>query len=346
MAKKTNTVSYSEIIHNINRREYAPVYLLMGEEDYYIDRIVELLEERVLDEDEKDFNLGVYYGADSDVMQVMSRAQQYPVMAEKQLVILKEAQALLRAKSELDKLAPYAKHPNKTTILVIAYKGEPLGSTSSLVKSIQTEGGIVFRSDKPRDYELPGVLSAYCQEKKIKIGNKAVSLLCEYLGTPISKLFGEVDKLLVASGESKEITPELIEGVTGISKDFNAYELIKTISVRDYPGSMKIVNYFAKNPKLNPGIMITATLFNYFSKLFLVSILKDKSDTSLMNELGFKSSYALTDYRNGIKNYSASAIDAIIHAIREQDVKSKGIGSYQNEFELLKELIFKIFTLK
>lgn len=346
MAKKTNSLSFREIIQRIKQKKFSPVYLLMGEEDYYIDRIVDVLEKSVISEDEKDFNLGIYYGADSEVMQVMSRAQQYPVMADRQLVILKEAQSLFNAKKELEKLTPYVNHPNNSTVFVITYKGEPLPSTSSLVKTIQSEGGIVFKSEKPRDYELSEPLREYCRENGYAIDDKAVSLLCEYIGSPLSKLFGEVDKLIVSSGEAKKITPELIEAVTGISKDFNAFELVKALSTKDYPASMKIVSYFAKNPKSNPGVMVTATLFNYFSRLFIVSILKDKSDFSLMNELGFKSTYFLTDYKNGLKNYSASSIDSIIHAIREHDAKSKGIGSYQNEYELLKELIYKIFTLK
>lgn len=346
MAKKSNSTSYREIITDISKGNYAPVYLLMGEEDYYIDRIVEALENHVVPEDEKDFNSATYYGADTDVRQVISRAQQFPLMSDLQLVMLKEAQAMEKAKTRLETLASYVKHANDSTVLVITFKGDNLNATSQLVKSIQSEGGVVFKSERIRDYNLGAPLRDYCKEKNVKIDEKSLSLLCEYIGSPLSKLFGEVDKLVVAAGPEGSITPELIESVIGISKEFNSFELIKTISVRDYHGSMRIVDHFARNPKSNPGVVVIATLFNYFSKLFIAAITKDKSDASLMQELDLKSSFGLNDYKNGIRNYKAGTIDAIIHAIRNCDVMSKGVGSTQNEFELLKELIFKIFTLR
>ena len=346
MAKKSASSGYNNIIAEIRQNKYAPVYLLMGDEDYYIDKIVDLLEAIVVPEEEKDFNSTIFYGADADIKQVIARAQQYPVMAERQIVFLKEAQSLNAAKSQLEKLIPYIQHPNNTTVFVITYKGESLASNSSLVKSISSSGGVVFKSDRLRDYQLQGPVADYCREKGLFIDDKTVSILCEYIGNPLSKLFGEIDKLGVAAGGSRRISPELVESIIGISKDYNTFELIKAISLRDYSSSMRILNHFAKNPRQNPGIIITSTLFNYFSKLFMASVLKDKSDIAVMEELELKSSFALTDYRNGLRNYRAATIDAILHAIREQDAKSKGIGSLQNEYDLLKELIFKIFTLR
>ena len=346
MAKKGASTGYREIITDISNGDYAPVYLLMGEEDYYIDKITEALETTVVPEDEKDFNAAVFYGADVDAMQVVSRAQQFPLMSERQIVMLKESQAMEKAKSQLEKLAPYVRHANTTTVLVITYKGEPLGATHQLVKAIQSEGGVVFKSERLRDYNLRGPLMDYCREKGVKIDNRSADLLCEYIGSPLSKLFGEVDKLIVAAGNGGSINPELIEGVIGISKEYNSFELVKALSEKDYLKSMRIVDHFARNPKQNPGVVVTATLFNYFSKLFIASISKDKSDAGLMQELDLKTSYALNDYKTGIRNYKAGAIDAIIHAIREHDVMSKGVESNQNEFALLKELIFKIFTLR
>lgn len=318
----------------------------MGEEDYYIDKIAETLESSVIPEEEKDFNYTVFYGADSDVLQVVSRSQQYPVMAERQLVMLKEAQTLFHAKTNLEKLSSYINNPNQTTVLVITYKGEALAATHPLVKSLAKGEGIIFKSERIRDYMLPAKVGDYCRGQKVGIDDKAIALLCNYIGGPVSKLFGEIDKLIVASGETHRITPELIEAIIGISKEFNTFELIKAISVRNFETAMRITDYFSRNPKQNPGVMVVSMLFNYFSKLFIASISRDKSDMGLMTELDLKSSYALTDYKNGIRNYSAKSIDAIIHAIRQHDVQSKGIGSNQNEFDLLKELIFKIFTLK
>lgn len=348
MAKKANPVrsySFREIMSGINNGNFAPVYLLMGEEDYYIDKIVERLEETVLKDDERDFNAMTFYGADADVMNVISTAQQFPLMADKQLVILKEAQTLFHSKTELEKLSSYLNHPNESTVLVVTYKGEPLGNSSSLVKGA-SEVGVVFKSEKLKDYQLFGPVADYCREEKLQIDDQSIKLLCDYIGTPLSKLFGEIDKLKVAAGQNGKITPELIESVIGISKEYNVFELIKSLSTKDFAKSMKLVTHFAKNPKLNPGVVVLANIFSYFSKLFVASILKDKSDAGLMSELDIKNAYFLTDYRNGLRNYTPGTIDSIIHAIRECDTKSKGIGSTQNEYELLKELVFKILTLR
>lgn len=346
MAKKSTSTGFREVIGEIMRDNFVPVYLLMGDEDYFIDKVSEALENRVVPKEERDFNSATYYGADVEIKQIISRAQQFPLMSDRQLVILKEAQAMQHAKTQLEKLVPYVRHFNPNTILVITFKGDSLAASSQLVKAIQSEGGVVFKSERLKDYQLEGPLSDYCKEKRVKIDEKSLELLCEYIGGPISKLFGEVEKLIVAAGENGTITPELIESIIGISKEYNSFELVKTLSVRDYPRSMRIVDHFSRNPKQNPGVMVTATLFNYFSKLFIASIAKDKSDGSLMNELDLKSSYALKEYKNGLRNYNARTIDSIIHAIRNHDVMSKGVGSTQNEFDLLKELIFKIFTLR
>ncbi|MCH5225185.1 MAG: DNA polymerase III subunit delta [Muribaculaceae bacterium] len=346
MAKKSAAAGYRDVITEIRKGNYAPVYLLMGEEDYYIDLIAEALENRVVAEDEKDFNSATFYGADTDVKQVISRAQQFPLMSDRQLVMLKEAQAMEKAKTKLETLTSYVNHANPTTVLLITFKGEGLAATSKLVKAISNNGGIVFKSERLKDYQLGTPLAEYCKDKGVRIDDKSINLLCEYIGSPLSKLFGEVDKLAVASGASKTITPELIEAIIGISKEYNSFELVKTLSLRDYPGSMRIIEHFSRNPKQNPGVVVVATLFNYFSRLFIASIARDKSDQSLMDELDLKSSWALTDYKNGIRNYKAATIDSIIHAIRDLDVMSKGVGSTQNEYDLLKELIFKIFTFR
>ena len=346
MAKKGSSVSFHDVTSDIKKGNFSRVYLLMGTEDYYIDKIVEALEATVVPEDEKDFNAATYYGADTDVRQVISRAQQFPLMSDRQLVILKEAQAMEKAKTKLELFASYVRHSNPSTVLVVVFKGDSLNATSQLVKAVQSEGGVVFKSDRLKDYQLNGPLADYCKEKKVSIDDKSLNLLCEYIGSPLSKLFGEVDKLVVAAGKDGVITPDLIEAVIGISKEYNSFELVKAISVKDYPRSMLIVDHFARNPKQNPGVVVVATLFNYFSKLFIAAIAKDKSDSGLMQELDLKSSYALTDYRNGIRNYKAGTIDSIIHSIRSVDVMSKGVDSYRDEYDLLKELIFKIFTFR
>lgn len=347
MAKKSSYSEFRELAVAIKKGDIAPVYLLMGEEDYYIDRLAELLDETVVKKEEKDFNSMTFYGNDSEIAMIIGCCQQFPVMPGKQIVFLKEAQTLWNAKSQLDKLSSYVAKYNPQTVLVVTFKGDALSATTSLAKKINEIGGKVYKSEKLRDYQLAQPLTDYCSSKGIRLEEKALNLLIDYIGTSLVSLFSAIDKLLLATGgKIKTISSEEVEKNIGISKDFNTFELVKAISIRDYAKSMTIIEYFSRNPKQNPGVMVVSTLFNYFSKLFIASVLKDKSDSSIMAELDLKNSYALTDYRNGLRNYNARMAWGVIHAIREQDAKSKGIGSNQNEYELLKELIFKIFTLK
>lgn len=346
MAKKSNDESlFREIMSSIKKGEFAPVYILMGEEPYYIDQISKALENNVVAEEDRDFNSIIFYGADADIATVISSAQQYPVMADRQLVMLKEAQTMQQAKTQLDKLAPYLSQPNRRTVFVIVFKGDSLNATSALLKRAKETDTVVYKSDKLRDFQLSAPIIDYCQSKGWGIDEKAVSLLCDYIGNPLSKLFGEIDKLMLSAEEGvRRISPDLIERNIGISKDFNTFELLKAVRRKDYPKSMMIVEFFSRNPKQNPGVMTVATLFSYFSKLFIACVTRDKSDSSLMTALELKNAYSLKDFREGMQFYNARQVLAAIHAIRDYDCQSKGIGSTQNEFELLKELIFKIFT--
>lgn len=347
MAKKSNGPSFRELMTGIKKGRFTPIYILMGDEPYYLDQITKALENNVVAEEDRDFNSITFYGADADISNVIASAQQYPVMAERQIVMLKEAQTLSRGKEQLEKLSSYINHPNPHTVLVIVYKGDVLSGTSSLMKSAKASADVtVFVSELLRDYELSGPITDYCQAKGWSIDQKAVTLLKDYIGNPLSKLFGEIDKLMIAAGgDNKRITAELIERNIGISKDFNTFELIKACSRKDYRKAMLIVDYFSKNPKQNPGVVIVSTLFNYFSKLFIATVSKDKSDAALISQLELKTKYAINDYRDGLQRYNARQALAAVHAVREYDCQSKGIGSTQNEYELLKELIFKIFTV-
>lgn len=345
MAKKTNNTSFRELMGEIKKKHFSPVYILMGEEPYYIDQLAKALENNVVEEEDRDFNSIVYYGADAEISNVIASAQQYPVMAERQIVMLKEAQTMQRSKEQLEKLASYVAHPNPTTVFVLVYKGDSLSGTSSLIKKAKSSDCVVFVSEKLRDYQLAGPIVDYCQSKGWSIDDKAVKLLSDYIGNPLSKLFGEIDKLMLAADNGvSRISAELIERNIGISKDFNTFELVKALAKKDYPKSMLIVDYFSKNPKQNPGVVIVATLFSFFSKLFIAAVSRDKSDASLLNQLELKNQYALRDYRDALQFYNSRQVLAAVHAIRDYDCQSKGIGSAQNEYALLKELIFRIFT--
>lgn len=347
MAIKDKAAGYREIMTAINRGIFAPFYLLMGEEDYYIDSITAALEDKVVSPDERDFDLVTFYGADSDIGRVIGAAQRFPVMAPRQLVMLKEAQAMINAKSNLEKLASYLNNPNMSTVLVVTYKGEALPSTSALMKKLKDSPSIAFKSDKLRDYQLSDPIKDYCSSKKINIDEKAVAMLCDYIGSPLSKLFGEIDKIIISEGKGlKKITPDQIEKNIGISKDFNTFELVKAMGRKDYERSMRIVKYFASNPKQNPGVMIVSTLFNFYSKLLLAAMVREKTDANLMAELDLKNSYALKDYKEALGYYNARSAMAAVHFIREHDAKSKGINSYQNEYDLLRELVFNIISFR
>lgn len=345
MAKKDSAQqSVRQIIADIRKGNPAPVYILHGEEAYYIDLIVSNLEKYVVDDADKDFNLNVFYGNDADIDYVVATAQQFPVFAPHKLVLLKEAQGMTQARTQLDKFASYVSRPNMTNTFVIVYKGEPLSSKSALLKAAKESESIVFRSDVPREWEIDQHVRDYCMEHQIAIEEKARQLLQEYIGMPLSKLFGELNKLVTIKGSGQRITTEDVEKNIGISKDFNNLELINSLARKDYPKSIQIIKYFESNPKTNPTEPTVSIIFNYFSNLVSVHYLPDKSDTSINSELGLKSKIQLNNIKLGLKNYSPAKTVNAIHYLREFDTKSKGIGSAMNKYELLCELIFKLFT--
>lgn len=345
--KASKELTYRDVLDSIKKRNFAKVYLLMGEEPYYIDMIVDALEQNVVSEENKAFDQLVFYGADSDIDVVIASAQQYPVMGDLQLVILKEAQTLAGNKTQLDRFASYLSQPNQKGILVIAFKGDTLGATSALMKAASKAGDsvVVFKSPKIRDYQLAAPVKDYCRMKKIGIEEPAVQILIEYIGNSLQKLFGEIDKLIVAAGPgAQRITAAMVEENIGISKEFNNFELTKAISAKDYPKTLRILDYFRKNPKNNPTVMTTAILFKFFSQLMVAHYTADKSDRGLMEALQLKTPYALKDVREGLARYNPRQTMAAVSALRDFDCKSKGIGSLQNEYDLQRELIFKIFT--
>lgn len=346
--KATKELTYREVIDKIKRKDIASVYLLMGEEPYYIDLIVDALEKNVVKEENQAFDQLIFYGADSDLEVVMASARQFPVMGDRQLVILKEAQTCSGSKTQLDRLVSYVAHPNPQGVLAIAFKGDNLSATSGLMKAAAKAGDsvVVFKSPKIRDYQLPGPIKDYCRQKKIAIEEEAVQILIEYIGNSLQKLFGEIDKLIVGTNDgTRRITAGMVEENIGISKEFNNFELTKAVSVKDYPKTLRILDYFKKNPKNNPSVMTTAVLQKFFSQLVVAHFTADKTDKGLMDALQLKSPYALREIRDGMRMYTPRQSMAAISALRDFDCKSKGIGSLQNEYDLQRELIFKVFTV-
>ncbi|MDE5997045.1 MAG: DNA polymerase III subunit delta [Muribaculaceae bacterium] len=346
--KVNKDLSYRDILDKIKKRDFALVYILMGEEPYYIDLIVDALERNVVKEDNQAFDQIVFYGADSDLDVVIASARQYPVMGDRQLVILKEAQTCAGSKTQLDKFASYISQPNDQGIFVLAFKGDNLSATSAIMKAASKAGDkiVVFKSPKIKDYQLAVPIKDYCRQKKIGIDETAVQILIEYIGNSLQKLFGEIDKLIVSAGPgAQRITAKMVEDNIGISKDYNNFELTKALSTKDYPKTMRILSYFRKNPKNNPTVMTTSILQKFFSQLIVAHYTQDKTDNGLMEALQLKSPYALKEIRDGLRMYSPRQSLAAISALRDFDCKSKGIGSFQNEYDLQQELIFRIFTI-
>lgn len=336
---------FRTILSDIKKGNFAPVYFLQGDEPYYLDKLTEALENAVVPADERDFNLNVFYGKDNNLEGFITAAQQYPFMADRRLVVMKETQALDRAKDKLEGLTEYFLRPNPQTVMVLVYKGETIAANSKILKAIAKGGGVLFTSKQFRDYQMAPPIREYMRSKRIGIDEKAVSLLVDNLGTSLTKIFGEIDKLIVAGGQDlTTITADLIEKHTGLSKDFNNWELTSALAVKDYVKAMTIVNYFAENPKKNPTVVTTGTLFGFFSKLIMAHFSREKTDSALMAAMGLSNSYALREYKAALRNYNAMQTLNAIHLLRKFDAESKGIGSMQDEYQLLTELIFNIFS--
>lgn len=318
----------------------------MGKEAYFIDLVMEHFENKVIAPDDRDFNLNVFYGNDADMDTVIACAQQFPVMASRKLVILKEAQSARDAKSMLDKLAPYVLHPSTTSTLVIAFKGDELNASSKLLKAAAKSDCVVMSSPELRDWQLPSQIKDYCNARKVSIDESCVNLLAEYIGLPLSKLFGELSKLIqIKGGNGCTITAQDIEKNIGISKDYNSFALADAIAEKDYVRAIKIINYFERNPKSNPTAPVTGSLLNLFSRIIMAQYAQDKSDNGLNAELGLKNNRsALKNIKTALRNYTLRQSVNALHTLREFDVKSKGVGSFQNEYALMRDMIFKIFT--
>lgn len=312
----------------------------MGDEAFFIDQISDLLVDNVLTNEEKDFNLLMFYGVDSDVNNIVASARRFPLMSQYQLVVIKEAQEL----SKFDVLDVYAKNPLKSTILVINYKHKKVDGRRALVKNINNNGGVVFESKRLYDNQIPPYIRGYFAEKKIKIDDKSAQMITDFVGNDISKLNQELKKLQISlPNDSNTITSDLVERNIGISKDFNNFELLKAVISKDVVVSNRIADYFDKNPKDNPTIVTISMLFNYFSNLLECFWLPQKSEQSVMSTLNLRSAYFARDYMMGLRNYNAMKVMNIISELRTFDSKMKGVGNISaTHGELLKELLYKI----
>lgn len=338
MAK--NELTYEGICQDIRSKKFAPVYVLMGDEPFFIDQITDLLLENVLDESERDFNQVMLYGADIDAVTIINAARRFPMMSKYQLIVVREAQ-LVR---DIEVLANYVKKPLMSTVLVLNYKYKTLDRRKSLATATD-KVGVLFESKKIPDYKMPAFITSLMQQRSIGIDGKAAQMLADFLGNNLSRLSKELDKLalLLPENGAKRITPELVEQNVGISKEYNNFELLKAIATKDVLKANRIAQYFEKNPKNNPIQATLPVLFNYFSNLLICYYAKDRSENGLMAALGLRGAFQVKDYVLGMRNYPAMKVFNIIHDIRITDARSKGVdNSSASDAELLKELLYKI----
>src|SRR5690554_632638 len=322
------------IITDIKNGKTKPIYFLMGEEPYYIDGISKYIEEHVLSEEEKGFNQMVLYGRDVSVDEIISNAKRFPMMAEKQVIIVKEAQDLFRT---IENLVPYAENPQPTTILVLCYKYKTLDKRKKLAKT-----RVIYESKKLYDNQVPDWIKRVLAGKGYTITPKAAQMLVEFLGNDLSKVNNELEKLQLILKPGEQITPQIIEENIGISKDFNNFELQNAIGSKDIKKAFAIIQYFSQNPKNNPLVMTIALLYSFFSKLLKYHALSNKSEAAKV--LGVHP-FFVKDYQIAASNYPMKKVSAIIAAIREVDMKSKGVGAANvPQGDLLKELLVKIFN--
>ena len=337
MAKQE--LSCDDILKELRAMQYRPIYYLMGEESYYIDLITDHLTDNVLTETETAFNLTILYGADVDVATVINAAKRYPMMSKYQVVVVKEAQAI----RNIDELSFYLQKPLPSTILVVCHKHGVLDKRKKLAAEVE-KTGILFESKKIKESQLPAFTSSYMKKKGIDMDPKATAMLADFVGTDLSRLTGELEKLIITLPVGQHrITPEQIERNIGISKDYNNFELRSALVEKDILKANKIIKYFEENPKTNPIQMSLSLLFGFYSNLMLAYYSPEKTEQGIANWLGLRSPWAARDYLIAMRRYSGVKVMQIIGEIRYADAKSKGINNNSaNDGDILRELVFNI----
>ena len=345
MAERKSGPTYEGIMRDLKASKYAPIYILMGDEPYYIDAISDYVADYALNETERDFNQTIIFGLDTTAAQVADMARRYPMMAERQVVIVKEAQNL----RNWEALAKYAEKPTPTTVLVLCHKNGVLDrrkkAYSTLISMAEKNGGVVFESKKKSERELPGFIESYLQSKNVSIDYKATQMIADHIGADLSRLTSELDKVLISlTGEGRRITPEIVEKEIGVSKEFNGFELRSAIVNRDVYKANQIVKYFDNNQKAGSLYSILPMLFNYFQNLMLAFYSPNRTnENAVAQHLDLRSGWAARDYITGMRNYSGMKTMQIISKMREIDARGKGIDNPNTgQGELMKELIFFI----
>ena len=338
---EAKNVSFETIMRDLKARKFMPVYYLMGDEPYYIDQIADYIADHVLQPEERDFNQTILFGSDTTASQIADAARRYPMMSEFQVLIVKEAQNVKNTEA----LEKYFKAPLKSTILVMCHKNGTIdGRKKEYVKSIQT-AGVLFESKKLRDRDLPVYIESYLQNHQVSIDPKSVQMIADNIGAYLSRLTGELEKLMISLPEQdRRVTPQIVEDQIGISKDFNGFELRDAIVSKNVYKANLIIKYFDENPKAGSIYSFLPMLFNYFQNLMIAYYApNNKSQEAVAEWLELRSPWAAKDYMTGMRNYAGMKVMQIISKMREIDAKSKGLDNPNTPpGELMKELIFYI----
>ena len=330
-------MKYTEIIASIAEKSLQPVYFLMGDEPYYIDKLADAFSKNVLSDEEQEFNQVVLYGKDIETAQIIAEAKQFPFGAEKRVVIIKEAQHL----TDIEILDSYLDTVQPSTILVICYKGKSVDKRKKFGKTLASKC-VVFESKKLYENKIPEWINTYVNENGFNIDNSASAVLSEYLGADLSKITNELDKLMLAVNKQEQITTKLIEYHIGISKDYNVFELQNALGKKQVVKANRIINHFAANPKNHNIVPVMSSLFSYFQKIITYHFLEDKSPKSAASVLKVNP-FFVSQYQTAAQNYSTQQLFYIFEHLKDYDLKSKGVNNKSTTHEgLLKELIFKI----
>jgi len=330
-------MTFEDIISNLQKKIYHPIYFLMGEETYFIDKISDYISDNVLTDAEKGFNQTILYGKDTEPHNIIANARRFPMMSNHQVIIVREAQNI----KKIEDLEPYIKNPLNSTILVINYKYKTLDKRKTFPKLVDQKG-ILFEAKKIYDNQLPAWIGSYLKSQNYTIAPQAAAMLSEYLGADLSKVANELDKLVISLPAGTQITPDHIEKNIGISKEFNVYELQNALGERNLLKANQIINYFGANSSSNPVPVIISGLFSYFSKILNYHFLEDKSQNNVASVLQVHPFFVKT-YVVAAKNYNIKKLVEIIGILREYDMKMKGWGNVSaTSADLQREMIYKI----
>jgi DNA polymerase III subunit delta len=332
-------MSAEKIIAGWKKQQFKPIYWLEGEEDYYIDVVMNYAEHHILNESEAGFNLTVFYGRDADWSAVVNACRRYPMFAERQVVLLKEAQQM----KDIDKLESYVDSPLSSTIFVVSYKEKTLDGRTALSKTLKKKAE-VFTSKKIYDSRLPEWTAEMVQSKGFSIAQKALMLLVDHIGNDLSRIANEVDKVLVNLGGEKLITEDDIENYVGVSKEYNVFELQDALGKKDLAKAIKIINYFEGNPKAAPIQMILPALYNYFSKAYMLCSLQGKDDKTAAAAIGVNP-FFIKDYHAIVRNYSFSGVEQALLLLHQYNLRGIGVGDTGTpDASLLKEMVVKMMS--